>query len=90
MAGFSIDGLATPYGPLSYRVSGTRDLIVLTIERGTVPPGGLIFPWPLATPPGPARINGKPARWHGTPPELSITERPATITLSRSGDSKQP
>jgi hypothetical protein len=44
----------------------------------------------LATPPGQARINGKPARWRNALPELLITERPATILISRSGDAKQP
>jgi hypothetical protein len=60
------------------------------IGPGDVPPGGLAFPWPLPTPPGAVRINGKPARWRGTAPELSITERPATVVLSRSGDPRYP
>jgi hypothetical protein len=87
---FAIDGLPTPYGPLSYAVIATDDAITLEIGPGAVPPGGLAFPWPLPTPPGAARINGKPARWRGTAPELSITERPATITLSRSGEPRHP
>jgi hypothetical protein len=88
--GFAIDGLPTPYGPLSYAVTATNDAITLRIGPGAVPPGGLAFPWPLTTPPGAARINGKPVRWRGAAPELSITERPATIVLSRSGDPRHP
>jgi hypothetical protein len=88
--GFAITALPTPYGPLSYAVTATDDAITLQIGPGAVPPGGLAFPWPLPTPPGAARINGQPARWRGAAPELSITERPATITLSRSGEPRHP
>jgi hypothetical protein len=88
--GFAIERLPTPFGPLSYAVTGTDRAITLQLDPGAVPPGGLVFPWPLATPPGPARINGQPAAWRGTPPELVIPQRPATIVLTRSGDSTQP
>ncbi|HET7502647.1 MAG TPA: hypothetical protein VFK02_16615 [Kofleriaceae bacterium] len=85
-AGFGVDALPTPYGPLSYRVTEVGGAITLQIGPGPVPPGGLVLPWPHATPPGAARVNDKPARWRGDPPELPITQRPATIVLSRSGD----
>jgi hypothetical protein len=87
-AGFAVDRLPTPYGPLSYAVTATDQAITLTLGPGAVPPGGLVLPWPLATPPGTARINGTPARWRGAAPELSITARPATVVLLRSGDPK--
>jgi hypothetical protein len=89
-AGFAIDRLPTPFGPLSYAVTATDRSVTLELGPGAVPPGGLVFPWPLTTPPGQARINGKPARWRNALPELLITERPATILISRSGDAKQP
>ncbi len=89
-AGFAIDRLPTPSGPLSYAVTATAQALTLTIGPGTVPPGGLVFPWPFDPPPGQAQINGKPARWRGTEPELLITERPATIVISRSGGPKKP
>jgi hypothetical protein len=88
--GFAIDRLPTPFGPLSYAVTATDRTLTLTLGPGTVPPGGLVFPWPLATPPGKAQINGKPTPWRGDPPELVIAERPATIHISRSGGAKQP
>jgi F5/8 type C domain-containing protein len=86
--GFALDRLPTPYGPLSYDVTATAGAITVRIGPGTVPPGGLVLAWPLPTPPGAAQINGTPARWRGATPELSITTRPATIVLSRSGDVK--
>jgi hypothetical protein len=89
-AGVAIDRLPTPFGLLSYRVTATDQALTLTLGPGDVPPGGLVFPWPLTTPPGNAQINGKPAPWRGAEPELVITERPATILLSRSGDANQP
>ena len=89
-AGFAVDRLPTPFGPLSYAVTATDQALTLTLGPGAVPPGGLAFPWPLTTPPGHARINGTPARWRGADPELLITERPATIVIARSGDPKHP
>ncbi|HWU86268.1 MAG TPA: hypothetical protein VN253_03300, partial [Kofleriaceae bacterium] len=84
-AGFAIDRLPTPFGPLSYDVTATDRELVLRIGPGEVPPGGLVFPWPLPTPPGPARLDGRPVRWRGDPPELSISHRPATLLISRTG-----
>jgi len=89
-AGFAIDRLPTPFGLLSYAVTATDQALTLAIGPGSVPPGGLVFPWPFDAAPGQAQINGKPARWRGTAPELLITERPVTIVISRSGDPKKP
>jgi len=79
--GFAIERLATPFGPLSYSVTATERIIALHIAAGALPAGGLAFAWPLSSPPGATRINGKPARWRGT--ELAITERPATIIIAK-------
>jgi hypothetical protein len=79
---FAIDRLPTPYGPLSYTVTATDRELSLHIGPGAVPPGGLVFPWPLQAPPGPTRLDGRPARWRGDPPELVISQRPATIVIS--------
>jgi hypothetical protein len=86
--GFAIERLPTPFGALSYTVTATDRAIALQIDAGALPAGGLVFPWPLPGPPGAAVINGKPAAWHGR--ELVITERPATIVVSRSPDLKDP
>jgi hypothetical protein len=83
--GFAIDRLPTPFGPLSYRVTATARELSLQIGPGAVPPGGLVFPWPLATPPGPTQLDGRPARWRGDPPELLISQRPATLVITRTG-----
>ncbi|HEY0986065.1 MAG TPA: discoidin domain-containing protein [Kofleriaceae bacterium] len=79
--GFAIERLATPFGPLSYSVTATERTIALHVAAGALPAGGLAFAWPLSSPPGATRINGKPARWRGT--ELAITERPATIIIAK-------
>jgi hypothetical protein len=81
--GFAIERLATPFGPLSYSVTATERAVALHIDAGALPAAGLVFPWPwpLSSPPGATRINGKPARWRGT--ELVIVERPATITIAK-------
>jgi hypothetical protein len=78
---FAIERLATPFGPLSYSVTATERAVALHIDAGALPAGGLVFPWPLSTPPGATRINGKAARWRGA--ELVIVERPATITIAK-------
>jgi hypothetical protein len=88
--GFAIERLPTPFGPLSYAVTATDRALTLQIGPGAVPPGGLVFPWPLAGPPGEARLDGRPARWRGDPPELVISHRPATIVLSRTGAPEPP
>jgi hypothetical protein len=89
-AGFGLERLPTPYGPLSYDVTATEREITLRIGPGPVPPGGLVVPWPLPTPPGPVRLDGRPARWRGDPPELHLPKRPATLVISRSGGSPSP
>ncbi len=88
--GFAIERLPTPFGPLSYRVTATPRALTVELDAGDVPPGGIVLPWPLDGPPGATQINHRPARWRGAPPELLISERPATIVISRAGDSTPP
>ena len=79
--GSGIRNLRTPYGELSYRVRRDGKRVVLTIEEGLrPPPGGLVFGWPYATPPGPASLNGRPIRWESGK-ELRIHSLPAVIEI---------
>lgn len=83
--GVAIAKLATPHGPLGYKLSASQNQLVLELDAGGVPPGGFALPWPypsdVATP-GATRINGQAARWTGTTPELRITARPAKVVVS--------
>lgn len=88
--GFAVENLATPYGALSYEVTSTAREITIRIGPGSVPPGGLVIPWPFASPPGEARVSGRRVAWRGTSPELVVDRRPATITIHRSGVPKLP
>jgi hypothetical protein len=86
-AGVGIDGLRTPQGALGYRLRADRDAVLLQVDAGlAVPPGGLVFPWPYAQPPGAASLDGQPvtARYdaHGRP-EWVIRRLPATLRIAR-------
>jgi hypothetical protein len=95
-AGFAIESLPTPFGPLSYQVTATRDALTVQVGPGELPAGGLVFPWPLAAPPGTARIDDAPAAWRtaattGTAaPEIAIDHRPATLVIARTGAPRRP
>ena len=91
-AGFAIAGLPTPFGPLSYEVTATPGALTVQVGPGELPAGGLVFPWPLASPPGAARIDGAPAPWRtgGAAPEISIDHRPATLVIARTGAPRRP
>jgi hypothetical protein len=95
-AGFAIDALATPFGPLSYQVTATRDALTVAIGPGELPAGGLVFPWPLAAPPGAARIDGAPVAWRTAAPleraapEIAIDHRPATLVIARTAAPRRP
>jgi hypothetical protein len=91
-AGFAIDALPTPFGPLSYQVTATRDALTVQVGPGELPAGGLVFPWPLAAPPGAARIDGVPVPWRTTTaaPEIAIDHRPATFVIARTGAPRRP
>jgi hypothetical protein len=78
--GVAIEGLRTPYGPVGYALARKGSRVVLDLARGArVPPGGFVFTWPLARPPGPTTINGEAARWHNG--ELVIRECPARVEV---------
>jgi hypothetical protein len=55
----------------------------LQVSNGSsLPPGGLVLPWPYAgQPTGKAWLNGKPVGWHNG--EISIRKLPATLRIER-------
>ncbi len=82
--GIALQGLRTPWGRLGYalRLESTR--LVLDVSAGSaLPPGGLVFPWPLANAPGCARIDGRPAAFDRG--EIRISKAPARLTVARKG-----
>lgn len=80
--GVAIEGLRTPYGPLSYslRQQGSRTLLHLA-SGARVPPGGFVLVWPDAQAPRSTRINGKLASWQNG--QLVIRELPAEVVVQR-------
>jgi hypothetical protein len=80
--GVAIDGLATRHGALALR--SRRDGATLRIEVGgriTVPPGGVVLPWPGDGALPAARIDGQPAVWNGR--ELRLQRLPAVVEIAR-------
>ena len=63
--GSAIEGLATPYGRLNFAMRGDARRLTATIGGDARPHGGFVLGWPFAGKPPPARVNGKPAVWHG-------------------------
>jgi hypothetical protein len=80
--GIAVEGLRTPYGPLSYslRRQGSRTLLHLS-SGARVPPGGFVFVWSEAQVPRSTRVNGKLASWQNR--ELVIRELPAKVVVQR-------
>jgi hypothetical protein len=78
--GIEIDGLRTPYGPLSYSLRKQGERIVLQVKSAWAPPGGFIFAWSTQTSQR-ATINGKPVPERGG--ELRIDTAPAKVMLTR-------
>lgn len=69
--GVGVEGLRTPYGPLSYRLQKDGQGYVLTLKPDATPPGGFVLRWPEdATHPSSVTIDGRDAEWSGN--ELSI------------------
>jgi hypothetical protein len=62
--GVGIAGLRTPYGPLTWSAKARGGALVLRVA-GARPPGGYVFAWPFAGPPGAARFEGRPLVWTG-------------------------
>jgi hypothetical protein len=78
--GVTVENLRTPYGRLSYSLHSQGHRLMLKVAAGVQPPpGGLVFVWPGAQPPGPTRLNGKPVHWQGA--ELRIHQLPAEVSV---------
>lgn len=78
--GVAIDGLRTPYGPLSYEVESVEGTWALRIEGGmALPRGGIVVPWPFDGEPRPTTVNGRPVCWGNG--ELVIRSLPAEIIV---------
>jgi hypothetical protein len=79
--GVAVQGLRTPYGPLSYRMRRHGGITTLALPAGlSLPPGGLVL---RAADPawlrGRVTINGKAAQWREG--ELHVNALPATIAI---------
>ncbi len=81
--GVGIAHLRTPYGELSYSLRESGEKLELRIKSGmTVPPGGLVLPWPYpGKPPATAMLNGKSAAWKNN--EIVIRALPATLRVDQ-------
>ena len=78
--GVTVENLRTPSGRLSYSLYSQGHRLTLKIASGLrPPPGGVVFIWPGAQPPGPTRLNGEPVRWQGA--ELHIHQLPAEVSV---------
>jgi hypothetical protein len=78
--GVTIENLRTPYGRLSYSLQSQGRHLILKVAAGLQPPpGGLVFVWPGARPPGFTRLNGEPVSWQGA--ELRISQLPAEVNV---------
>ncbi len=78
--GVAVENLRTPYGRLSYSLYRQGRRLILKAAAGVQPPpGGLVFAWPGAQPPGPTRLNGQPVSWQGA--ELHIRQLPAEVMV---------
>ena len=79
-SGVAIERLRTPWGTLGYTLRREASHLVLTVHKGTgLPPGGLMFPWPLAQPPRCVRLQGKEARFEDG--EIRISSAPARLVV---------
>jgi hypothetical protein len=80
--GIAVEGLRTPYGPLSYSLRQQGSHTLLQLGSGTrVPPGGFVLIRPEAQSPRSTRVNGKLARWQNG--ELVIRELPAKVLVQQ-------
>jgi len=78
--GIAIRDMRTPDGKLSYSLHRADGKLELQVDAGLkLPAGGLVLPWPYATAPGKAMVNGKPVPWVDS--ELRILSLPAKVSI---------
>lgn len=78
--GIAIRNLRTPEGKLGYSLRRADGEVRVDIAAGLkLPAGGVVLPWPYATPPGATLVNGAPAAWKNG--ELRITVLPANVVI---------
>jgi hypothetical protein len=77
--GASIRGLRTTAGTIDLAMRRDRSGVVATIGGTARPTRGFILPWPLATRPGKATIDGRPARPAADGLHIPAAGRPITI-----------
>jgi hypothetical protein len=59
-----VRNLHTSYGTLSWSATTRHGRLILRVGGDARPPGGFVFPWPFAGPPGVARFNGRILTWN--------------------------
>ena len=79
--GVAVRDVRTPYGRLSYSLRPRGETLVLSLSGAARPGGGFVLPWPLPGEPGPARIDGRPARFENG--ELRIPAGAKRVELRR-------
>ena len=78
--GIAIRDLRTPDGKLSYALRRAGGKLELQVGEGLkLPTGGLVLPWPYASTPGKATVNGEPVPWKEG--ELRILSLPAKVSI---------
>jgi hypothetical protein len=79
--GIGIEKLRTPYGNLTYTLRRDGQRVLLKVAAGVkLPDGGLVYPWPYASAPGKASINGQASKWEKGN-ELRIRAVPAEVVI---------
>ncbi len=81
--GSAIEGLATPYGKLSFAMRGDARLLTATISGDARPPGGFVLGWPFGGMPPAARVNGRPAEWRGDALRIAATGQRIEIEIGQ-------
>ena len=78
--GIAIRDLRTPNGKLGYSMRRVDGKLELQVGRGLkLPAGGLVLPWPYASAPGEAKVDGKSVPWMDG--ELRILSLPAKVSI---------
>ena len=78
-SGVGVRNLRTPYGPLTWSARARPGKLILRVS-GARPPGGYLFPWPFASVPGAARLNGRALTWSGGAVHL---DGPGEVVIDR-------